>query len=259
MKLTSKDVAQYWWGYDLGACDVLSSYYDTRTDWLDKTAAENYLKRYGLFDEKNEDWEAMKEKQEAIFYLDKRLPDMIFKKDFEFIGLLGGAIFEERDFNQFKSCLDKIGEKTFVVVQELFRYEAETIKHSLKMKYPADISWEELMSGNYISTILFEGYECDYYVFGESGEWGMYVSDEYYSEDYDGKTISPDGGPINIMGFSKEYRDIFRKGYEIPDGQYYENVDYLLEDEVEGEEDLNLELPNLKELVPPLYRSLHHN
>ena len=241
MKLTSKDVAQYWCHYF--PYEVMSTYHK-EDDWLNKTVAENYLKKYGLFDDKDEDWKAVKEMQESIFHLDKRLPDMIFKKDFEYIGLLGGGIFEEKDFNQFKSCLDKIGEKTFVVVQDLFRYELETIRHTLKMKYPADISWEELMSGNYISTILFEGFECDYYVFGNNDEWGMYVSDEYYSveEDYHDKTVSPDGGPVNIMGFSLKYRDIFREGFEIPDGQYHEK--YIPEEEVLG----------LEELVPPLYR-----
>ena len=108
MRLTSKDVAQYWCHYF--PYEVMSTYHKG-DDWIDKTVAENYLKKYGLFDEKNEDWKTIKEMQESVFHLDRQLPDMIFKKDFEFIGLLGGVIFEERDFNQFKSCLDKIGEK----------------------------------------------------------------------------------------------------------------------------------------------------
>ena len=244
MRLTSKDVAQYWWDYDF-AYEVLSSYHKG-DDWLNKTVAENYLKKYGLFDDKDEDWKAVKEMQEAVFYLDRRLPDMIFKKDFEYIGLLGGGIFEEKDFNQFKSCLDKIGEKTFVVVQNPLGFESEAISKMLEMKYPADISWEELMSGNYISTIFFEGFDCHFYVFGKNEEWGMYVANDGYSSDhFSGELNYPSGRPVNIMGFSLKYRDIFREGFEIPDGQYYENLDYIPEEE----------RPNLKELVPPLYRS----
>ena len=66
-----------------------------------------------------------------------------------------------------------------------------------KMKYPVDTPWDELMSGNFISTVLFEMFHDEYFVFSESGMWGMYCANDYDS-------------PLNIIGFKPDYADIFK-------------------------------------------------
>lgn len=207
-------------------------------DWGDREKAEEYLEKYGMPSTLYEsNWAKA---HNSIFNLNKQLPDMIFKKDFEFVSLLGGVMFEERDFEQFKSCIRKIGERSFAVVQDTYGFGLKQLSYSLNMNYPIDISWEELMSGNFISAVLFEYVENDYYLFGNSEEWGMYVANEYIDE-----SVSLAGNPIRIIGFDKGHRDTFRETFEIPDGQCYENLDYIPEEE----------RPNLKEWVPPLYQN----
>lgn len=207
------------------------------TEVPNTSVAEEYLKKYGLSDTVYQsEWQQL---HSSIFDLSRQLPDMIFKKDFEFISLLGGVMFEQKDFEQFKSCLHQIGERNFLVVQDTFGMSPDQKQYALKMKYPLNIGWDELMSGNFISTALFEASESNYYIFGNSGEWGMYIATEYVNE-----TVNPAGTPIRIIGFNPKYRTIFRDTFEIPEEEYCENVDYIPEEE----------RPDLKEWVPEKYR-----
>lgn len=204
----------------------------------DREKAQKYLKKYGLFDTfYQSEWQKL---HNSIFDLSKQLPDMIFKKDFEFISLLGGVIFEQKDFEQFKFCLQQIGERNIAVIQSTFGISSDHKSHALRMKYPSNIGWSELISGNFISTVLFEASENDYYIFGDSGEWGMYVATEYVNE-----VVNPAGTPIRIIGFDPKYRTIFRDTFKIPEGKYCENVDYIPEEE----------RPDLKEWIPKKYRN----
>ena len=228
-----ENVIMYW--RECGA-EAYTVRHDNRADWADDTIAESYLKKYGLYSNWESNWEEL---QKSIFYLDRQLPDMIFKKDFEFISLLGGVTFEQEDFEQLQSCLQQIGERKFYVVQDTYGMSPDQKKYALKMKYPSNIGWDELMSGNFISTILFETYPNHYYVFGDSGAWGMYVATDYVDE-----AVNPAGTPIRIIGFDPKYRAIFRDTFEIPEGEYCENVDYIPEEE----------RPDLKEWVPEKYR-----
>ena len=203
----------------------------------DRKKAQKYLEKYGLSQASYQsEWQAL---QSSVFDLCRQLPDMIFKKNFEFISLLGGVPFEQKDFEQFKSCLQQLGERFFLVVQDTFGMSLDQKEYALKMNYPLNIEWNEIMSGNFISTALFEASERDYYIFGESGKWGMYVATEYVNE-----AVNPAGTPIRIIGFDPKYRSIFRDTFEIPKGEYCENVDYIPEEE----------RPNLKNWVPDKYR-----
>ncbi len=54
----------------------------------------------------------------------------------------------------------------------------------------------------------------------------LYIANEYID-----RSISDSGTPIRIIGFNPYYRDIFRQNFQIPDGEYCENVDYIPEEE----------------------------
>ena len=202
------------------------------------SVAERYLQKYGLSDTSYQsEWQSL---HSSVFDLCGQLPDMIFKKDFEFISLLGGITFEQKDFEQLKFCLQQIiGESNLLVVQNTFGMSLDQKQYALKMKYPLNIGWDEIMSGNFISTALFKASESDYYIFGDSGEWGMYVATEYINE-----VANPAGTPIRIIGFDPKYRAIFRDAFDVMEGEYCENIDYIPEEE----------RPDLKEWVPEKYR-----
>ncbi len=69
------------------------------------------------------------------------------------------------------------------------------------MIYSAKITWQEIISGNFISTVLFNFPEKEYFVFGDSGFWGKYSANEYRY-------------PLEIIGFKREYQSLFSKQYK---------------------------------------------
>lgn len=200
--------------------------------------AEKYLRMYGLLDNSYQrEWQHL---HHSVFDPSRQLPEMIFKKDFEFISLLGGVTFEQTDFEQLQSCLQQVGEENLLIVQDTWGMSPDQNQRAFKMKYALPIGWDKLMSGNFISTALFEASESNYYIFGSTGEWGMYVATEFVDN-----AVDPAGTPIRIIGFDPKHRMIFRGAFGIPEYEYCENVDYIPEDE----------RPNLRAWVPEIYRT----
>ena len=67
-----------------------------------------------------------------------------------------------------------------------------------------DISWEAILSGAEISSDVFQRPIRNYFVFGDSGQWGKYAGDDYES-------------PLHIIGFNKKYSDLFHNKFKIPE------------------------------------------
>lgn len=177
---------------------------------------ESYFEKYWL--DKNEYLAKWLPIQDSIFnYEAKYLPDMMFNNSFELFPLVGGNIFTaEKDFILLKSCMKLTGDKHFTIIQnknvvvEVYYGKNEYRIHPfLRFKYPTNISWDELMSGGFISSELFQSGYKDYFVFGGSGSWGRYVANDY---------VQPSNlvsfNPLNIMGFKKEFSEVFKKNFE---------------------------------------------
>lgn len=217
--------------------DYLNIYGTPGSNMLDVSSANNYFTRFWLSEIAYQDeWQGI---HGAIFELSKQLPEMVFKKDFEFISLLGGVVFERKDFELFKRCLKALNEDSFVIIQDTFSITDDQRNYTFKMKFPVDIDWHTLKSGNFLSTALFDACENNYYVFGSSSEWGMYVANDYVDE-----SVNLAGTPICIIGFNPMYRAIFRDNFQILGTEYCENLDYMPIDE----------RPNLKDWIPMVYR-----
>lgn len=88
----------------------------------------------------------------------------------------------EADFKQLQKAMLAVGDSHFVVIQTSQDFaEGEPM---FRMKFPVGISWGELMSGNYISAVLFEMNCNEYVVFGNSGKIGKYAaSDQNHPQD----------------------------------------------------------------------------
>jgi hypothetical protein len=123
------------------------------------------------------------------------LPDLMFNPGFDLIFLLGGLLFYEEYFNAFKKCIDSTGDTHFVIIQNA--NEDEVPFH---LKFPSKISWLELLDGGAVSFEVFKRPIRDYYVFGDTGSWGKYLSDEY---------------SLDIIGFREEYKNTFMKNVGI--------------------------------------------
>lgn len=128
-------------------------------------------------------------------------PDVKFKSNFEIIALRGGAIFIEEHFALLQQCLQIIGDSYFVIVENADEYSPHHGQPILRFKYPANITWNELTSGGYVSEELFEAPFKEYFVFGNTGTWGKYVANDYVY-------------PLDIIGFQKEYSEVFRERFE---------------------------------------------
>jgi hypothetical protein len=167
--------------------------------WGDKQLAEKYLQKYWLTEQ--EYLSIWKPIQDSIFIEGKSLPDLIYHPKFAIIALMGGCLFLEEDFLQLQKTLQEVGEEYFVIIQHSQDFmDGEPM---FRMKFPVNITWEELISGNYISVILLEMSYNEYFVFGSKGSWGKYSANDYEN-------------PFDIIGFKPELAQIFQKHFKQP-------------------------------------------
>lgn len=166
-------------------------------DWGDVSLAESYLKKYWLSEQ--EYLTIWKPIQDKVFIQGRRFPDLLYYPEFEMIFSRGGCLFIEEDFNQLKKTMEEMGDKYFIVVQSTQEFtEGEPM---FKMKFPVEITWNEMISGNYISAVLLEMSYNEYFVFSDSGSWGRYSANDF---DY----------PLDVIGCKPELHKVFQKHFE---------------------------------------------
>jgi hypothetical protein len=178
--------------------------------------AELYFQKYWL--DEDEYFEKWRPFQDAIFDSKaKHLPDMMFNVGFELFPMVGGDIFiAESDFTLLQDCMHRTGDEHFAIVQNrnvvVEAYSGENryrMEPFTRFKYPVDISWAELMSGGIVGSEHLQNACKDYFVFGDSGNWGKYVANSW---------IQPSNltgfNWLNIMGFKKQFSEIFIKNFE---------------------------------------------
>lgn len=166
-------------------------------EWGNQKLAEEYLQKYWLPEQ--EYLNIWKPIQDKVFVLGKSLPDLIYQAEFEMIALRGGCLFIEKDFKQLQKAMQEVGEDYFVIIQHSQDFtEGEPM---FKMKFPVNITWEELTSGNYISAVLLEMSYNEYLVFGASGKWGKYSATEFEN-------------PVDIIGYKTEFASIFKQHFK---------------------------------------------
>lgn len=185
----------------------------TRSEWGNIEAAKSYLKKYWLSEAEYEDkWKNI---QNSIFInQDKGLPELVFSDLYKLIPLRGGCLFTEYDFSKLRACIQHTGDKNFVVVENTFGGKLD--EPAFRMRFPIDINWQGLISGNFISSILTEMPNKEYFVFGDSGNWGKYSANEYKH-------------PLDIVGYKEEYEHIFKAGLWEPKDEKSEIFEWLPE------------------------------
>jgi len=161
-------------------------------EWGNKKIATEYLQKYWLPEEEYQQiWKPIQDK----IFTQGSLPNLVFTPEFEMIALRGGCLFVEEDFKQLQKAMQENGEEHFVIIQHSQDFtEGEPM---FRMKFPVNITWEELTGGNYISAVLFEMSYNEYFVFGASGKWGKYSANDY-------------DHPLDIIGFKPELASIFK-------------------------------------------------
>ena len=166
--------------------------------WGNKKPAEEYLQKYWLPEQ--EYLSIWKPIQDKIFVQGKRFPDLLYHSEFEIIVLKGGCLFVEEDFLQLQKVMQEVQDEYFVIIQHSQEFtEREPM---FRMKFPANITWKEMTSGNYISAVLLEMNYNEYFIFSKSGNWGKYTASDY---DY----------PLDIIGFKPELASIYREQFKL--------------------------------------------
>lgn len=165
--------------------------------WGNKLLAKTYLDKYWLSEQEYiNDW---KQVQNDIFYPHVSLPELVFRTEFAITAAIGGCLFTEKSFKQIQNAMLDVGEEQFVIIQH--SQEFTEGQPMFRMKFPTTISWNELMSGNYISAVLFEMGYNEYYIFGKSGNWGKYSASDYEF-------------PLDIIGYRPDFTSVFEKHFE---------------------------------------------
>lgn len=180
-------------------------------EWGDKSKALEYLKKYHLSEEEYlSKWKLI---QSNIFRnTGGSLPEMMFNIGFSLLATRGGILFEKDDFESLQNCIMQLGDKKLIIVQNDFGGKLKT--PPLRMSYPSDITWEDLISGNFISTVLFEMFANEYFVFSESGSWGKYSANDYKQ-------------PLDIIGFRDSFELVFKENFEQPREEWEEIKEWL--------------------------------
>ena len=70
---------------------------------------------------------------------------MMFNKGFSLLAIRGGILFEKEDFENLQSCARQLGDEKLLIIQNDFGGRLNSTP--LRVSYPSDITWEELMSG----------------------------------------------------------------------------------------------------------------
>ena len=187
----------------------LNSFLPMHTDKIltDKVKAEQYLAKYWLPEQEYlAKWKPIQNKLFSDQYGDGTTPKdnpeyatiPIYHPDFEIMALPGWSLFGQEDFEQLQSCIKAIGDKHLVIIQIDFSDYCTT---TFRMKYPIDITWEELDSGDFISAVLLTASYHGYFVFSESGSWGKYA-------------VNDDVPAVDLVGFKPEHASLFRETFK---------------------------------------------
>jgi hypothetical protein len=192
-------------GYEMYSSIVPAS------QWGNREVAEKYLERYWLSSaEYQRTW---KQVQDRVFTNQEAgLPEMVFCPGYELWASRGGCLFIQEEFVKLQECMQAIAEKFFFVIENTF---GGRVKEPIfRMKFPTSISWDDLAGGNFASSILLEMPHKEYCVFGESGAWGKYTSNDHPF-------------PLDILGFTRDVAAIFGKQFELSEAEKREMAQVL--------------------------------
>lgn len=179
-------------------------------------------------------------------------PDMMFNPGFELIVEIGGSLFNQKDFEALQYCMKQVGDKEFVVIENYDKDNPYDLRPQLRFKFPIDITWGQLMNGTNLSADLFQLMERSFFVYGNSGMWGKYVANDYHDVSVDSA-----GTPLKIIAFKKEYENIFRKYFRMPEKDLEGLIDFELTLYGKKVKKRAIDVHNketLKKWTPPLYQ-----
>ncbi len=115
------------------------------------------------------------EKQELD--LRQQLVTQFFHNEYLIFPYITTHIFlDEEHFLLTQSMGKALGESYIYIIEDETCEECHDA--AFKLRFPVEVSWDELCSGGCVSDALFKVMHNCYYVFGDSGEWGKWCDYE---------------------------------------------------------------------------------
>lgn len=156
-----------------------------------------YLSQYWLSKEEYcYKWEKL---LSSIFNVRNSNGESFIKSPFVRMTQVGGLLFVEEEFEHFKKCMNICNDMFLFIIED---YDENNPPHdsgpSMRFKYPSDITWEQINQQEGISYELFQRPVRNYFVFGDSGNWGKYVANDYDS-------------PVDIICYKPQFQFLFQQ------------------------------------------------
>lgn len=107
----------------------------------------------------------------------------LFPDNFSCISYQSSPLFWKESFELVQAICKGFKEKHIFIVEEEQCEEVPEI--AFKIKIPIDISWESISNGGFITDVLFNMFNNNYYVFGDSGCWGRWSDYDNDFMDYE--------------------------------------------------------------------------
>ncbi len=141
----------------------------------------------------------------------------LFNEGFVLRPVMAGGLFTKETLAGLNKCMQMIGDKRFAIVEDIDKKKEPRFSDNgfkipqLKFSYPFGIAWEDYMIhkvGGILEGISLELLLAarNYYVFGDSGEWGKYTAND-----------ADQGLGVAIFGFKPKYLDLFRTYFPVPE------------------------------------------
>ena len=163
-------------------------------------ATRKYLRKYWL--SKQEYLSKWKSVQSRVFS-EKEFPKMVFNQGYQRLICKGGMLIEQTEFELLKECFQLTNDSYLIIVEDFNELDPPHDSGPLlRFRYPVNITWEEINIGEGISYELYQRPIRNFFVFGDTGNWGKYAANEHEF-------------PLDIFGFKKEYEKIFRNRFEM--------------------------------------------
>lgn len=144
--------------------------------WPNKMAAERFCERYWLSDADYD--RAVRPVVSQVFVSETASPPaQVFQNGYAIVARRGGCLFVRNDFETLMPLVASLGDTSIAIVQNPSSTTAAL--PPMRFQFQTSTSWEEMISGGCLSAILLDMPHQEYFVVGQSSDWGLYVASDY--------------------------------------------------------------------------------
>lgn len=142
--------------------------------WGNVSIARDFLQKYSLPDD---EYDEIYCRICNIYGCEMKFDKLLINNGYKIDEVVGGYLLLEEDIELLNKLCNKYDDKYYYIIESVGYNQDMPI---FRLKFPSDITWEELMSGNYISTVLFEMPYSEYFIIGQGDKWSKYADNESF-------------------------------------------------------------------------------